>query len=520
MNKFVFTFFLLISPILLCGQNILNVFVGDTIVFSGIDGTRDCFFYMSSLEKYNFSNKNKFEVEDGSTSYNSVEHCWLRVDSIISHKKDILVVFDRIKDGQKFVMKLPPIKKVPESSFLQNHIKCYDVSNSKKVIRNYYYELSCEKKSYYDNLIFELQKTPLLPIADGIFKAFDKYVFKSYLLEQVPIKVRFEINGTTEVDLGDYEINQLLTKKKGREARIAAFNNSVSKKYNIDSINELKTNLIGKKYWINSLIFKGSSLETESSLDAVHYLSFKYTNTKQIVRCDRCDYKTYELVNTNGYLWPNGGSKSVWGEVTGGVHWNFLRGKLIDIKLLTTKISIERVPKSYYYTEEKRVNRKRELLDLWGDYNYYMIIVPDSTETYGVWYDYDLAQGKDIIDTLFIPYSSDKLSYIYTDKQMDSLEKAFNSSLQKQWEEADAKNERRYKTAVKLFGKAIADVVCEGEVQLGYTTEMCSFAYEGEPYHESYETIPIGTFLCRVYYESGVKLYFKNNQLVLIQWIE
>ena len=68
------------------------------------------------------------------------------------------------------------------------------------------------------------------------------------------------------------------------------------------------------------------------------------------------------------------------------------------------------------------------------------------------------------------------------------------------------KNEKRYKTAVRLFGKEVADIVCEGEVQLGFTTEMCSFAYEGEPYHESYETIPIGTFLCRNYYASGVKL--------------
>ena len=105
MDRHVFVFFFLISPLFLWGQNTLNTLVGDTIAFTGIEGMRDCFYDVSSLEKYNFSDKKRFEAENNNTFYFSVENCWLRVDSIVAHKKDTLIVFNRIKDGQKFVMK-------------------------------------------------------------------------------------------------------------------------------------------------------------------------------------------------------------------------------------------------------------------------------------------------------------------------------------------------------------------------------------------------------------------------------
>lgn len=193
-------------PLFLFGQNILNVFVGDTIDFSGLDGTRDCFFDISSLEKYNFSDKNKFEVEDGNTSYYSVENCWLRVESIIAHKNDTLVVFNRIKDGQKFVMKLPPIKKVPKTSFLQNHLKVSkswhtDYWGLNKQIENYYYNLMCLKKPYFDSLVYELTRSPLIPVTESVFKAFDKYEFISYIEGQDPIKAKFLVNDNKEICL-------------------------------------------------------------------------------------------------------------------------------------------------------------------------------------------------------------------------------------------------------------------------------------------------------------------------------
>ena len=515
MDRHVFVFFFLISPLFLCGQNTLNSLVGDTIAFTGIEGIRDCFYDVSSLEKYNFSDKKRFEAENNNTFYFSVENCWLRVDSIVAHKKDTLIVFNRIKDGQKFVMKFPPIKKVPKTSFLQNHIKLYeawitdDFWGLKKQIINYY-SLSCVKKSYYDSLIIELTRDPLIPVIESFYKAFDRYEFVSYLEGQDSIKAKFMVNKTIEVNQTAHEIIQLLVKKNKLEEKITAFNNSM-KKYDIAKINEYDSLLSSKLYWFNSQMFTSSSHKVELGPDAVHYEPFKYTITDKYTLYEDCEYKIKETVNRYGsnnffcYEWPIGTTKYL-GDILPNGTMSYLRGKLVGVKVLPTIISHNRLfdYPEWTYSEEYKRRETRKILDLWGDYNYYIVIVPDSTFTYSVGSGCEHVQGSTIIDTLFVPYSSERMDLIFTDEQMDSLETAYNEKLKLAWAIEDERIEKRYKTAVRLFGKEVADIVCEGEVQLGFTTEMCSFAYEGEPYHESYETIPIGTFLCRNYYASGL----------------
>ena len=533
MNKHSFIFFLLfVSPLFLIGQNTLNTFVGDTIVFSGLKGTRDCFYDISSLKKYTFSTKKRFEVdEDKNTAYYSVENCWLRVESIIAHKNDTLVVFNRIKDGQKFVMKLPPIKKVPKSSFLQNHIKnkesCKtDHWGSQIQFDKYFYNLTCIKKSYFDSLVLELSRNPLMPAVEGVYKAFDRYEFVSYLEGQDSIRAKFVMNDNDETNLTAHEIYTLLNKRNNLEKRIIVFNNSINK-YNIDLINEQNVLLSGRKYWFNSRMFTSPRHDLESGPETVHYKSFKYTKDDNTVLYKDCNYQTMETVDSEARTsggcceWPVGTRKYL-GDVLPNGTWNYLRGEFVGIRVYQTIISPDRLfdYPEWTYSEEYKRRETRKILDLWGDFNYYMVIIPDPNKTYKVGPDCDQVFGSNLIDTLFVPYSIDRMNLFFTDEQMDSLEIAHNESVKLAWAKDDEKSERRYKTAVRLFGKAIADVICEGEVQLGFTTEMCGFAYEGEPYHESYETIPIGTFLCRDYYESGVKLYFKNNRLVLICWIE
>jgi hypothetical protein len=242
---------------------------------------------------------------------------------------------------------------------------------------------------------------------------------------------------------------------------------------------------------------------------------------------DDCKYKNIETVDRYGrvssycYDWPIG-TMNFDVELLPESTRYFLRGKLVDIKVLPTIITPQRLfdyPESTY-SKEYKTRKTREILDIWGDYNYYLIIVPDSNYVYSVGPECNRVLGCNLIDTLFVPYFSNLINLFYTDKQMDSLEIVHDEKLRLAWAKENERIEKRYKTAVRLFGKAIADVVCEGEVQLGFTTEMCSFAYAGEPYHESYETIPMGTFLCHDYYKSGVKLYFKNDRLVLIRWID
>lgn len=531
MNKHAFTFFILLSPLFLCGQNTLNTLVGDTIAFIGLDGSRDCFYDISSLEKYNFSEKKRFESEDENTSYFSVENCWLRVDSIIAHKKDTLVVFNRTKDGQKFVMKLPPIKKVPKTSFLQNHIKHYKTWNTdywglEKQTINYYYSLSCLKKSYYDSLVFELSREPLIPVTEGVYKAFDRYEFIAYKEGIEPIKAKFVVNGKDEANLTAYEIYQLLNKRDRLEERISVMNNSLNN-YDIALINKLDSLLSSQSYWFNSQMFTDPRHELKLGPETVHYKSFRYIKSDNKTMYKDCEYKYFETVDSQSHTsggcceWPIGTRKYL-GDILPNGTLDYLKGKLVGIKVLPTIISPDRLfdYPEWTYSEEYKRRETRKILDLWGDYNYYMIIVPDSSMTYKVGPSCDQVFGRNLIDTIFVPYSANRMKLLFTDEQMDSLETAHNESVQLAWAKNDEKAKKRYKTAVRLFGKEVADIVCSGEVQLGFTSEMCSFAYEGEPYHESYETIPIGTFLCRNYYMSGVKLYFKKNRLVLIQWIE
>lgn len=215
------------------------------------------------------------------------------------------------------------------------------------------------------------------------------------------------------------------------------------------------------------------------------------------------------------YDWPNKSKKTFSEGMIGGNSWSFFRAKLLGVRLMPTVIPPNFLGISYSDKQKKY----KKYINIWGENNYYFVIVPDSIETYRMGADNKTVIGSEIKDTLLIFYNQKKLNYILSDTKLHEFEQTFNEGEQNAWNSHMSHFTAKYEIISKAYGKDIADVICRGEVLFGFTSEMCNLAYEGEPFQiAQYVSTPFGNATVYDFYTKGVKLHFVNNLLIGIQW--
>lgn len=272
----------------------------------------------------------------------------------------------------------------------------------------------------------------------------------------------------------------------------------------IDSINSVLAN---KSYWFNVGLLGWHP----------NYSGYN-PNVPPSVLCDR-DGHCYETYAGDAphycYDWPNKSKKTFSEGMIGGDSWSFFKAHLIGVKLMPTIIPPRFLGISY--SDKQKYHKK--YINLWGDYNYYFVIVPDHLETYRIGADNQTVKGAELKDTLFVLYNQKKLNSILSDTKLHEFEQVFHEREQDAWNRYMVHYTGKYEIISKAYGKDVADIICMGEVRFGFTSDMCNLAYEGEPFQITrYVLTPFGNATVHNFYTKGIKLYFIDNLLIGIQW--
>lgn len=212
------------------------------------------------------------------------------------------------------------------------------------------------------------------------------------------------------------------------------------------------------------------------------------------------------------YEWPIKGAQRFSQGMIGGESWAFFKGKFVGI--------IYRPP--VYYEFEIGYNEKKQQkeIEMFGALVPYIRIVPDSATYYSAGPDYGKKfLGANIRDTIFIPFTENKIQFFLSDRQLNDFKNIFRKSEQEAWNAHMARYRNRYQALIKVYGKESADIISKGEVRFGFTKEMCNLAYDGEPYRPSYNVeTPLGLADSRIFYTKGITLYFIDDLLIGIKW--
>lgn len=275
--------------------------------------------------------------------------------------------------------------------------------------------------------------------------------------------------------------------------------------YDLDLIDSARVALSNRTFWFNiNMLGSYNGHKRQENPPAAILTNKRATD---IYNYNRAPYE---------YYWPNMTKRNFEDAVFGGNIWSFFCGKLIDIRLMTTII-----PSAF--TTSYRDQRKGELTEkfrnLWGNYNYYFVIVPDEHETYERDDGYKPKFEEIAHDTLYVPFTKERLEFVMNEYRMADFFAQLKKVRQNKIDRFIEHRNEIYNETVHLFGKKIADIVRKGEVRFGFTTEMCQYAYYGEPYQTKwYVPTPFGDAFVHYYYTRGVKLYFIDDKLIGIQW--
>lgn len=126
--------------------------------------------------------------------------------------------------------------------------------------------------------------------------------------------------------------------------------------------------------------------------------------------------------------------------------------------------------------------------------------------------------GKEFTDTIFIEFNPTINTKLLTAQGFRQAKNGFYEREQVLWNEFNEEQKAYYKIAEEVWGEKIANIVCRGEVRLGFDEDMCHFAFMRTPYRTSTVQTPIGRAECQDFYEEGVKMYFQNKILIGLEW--
>lgn len=149
-------------------------------------------------------------------------------------------------------------------------------------------------------------------------------------------------------------------------------------------------------------------------------------------------------------------------------------------------------------------------------FEYYAVFTINPSKTY------KYASSKDSLtianaDTLFIPYSKELYKYIKLNYEFQALMKQHENWEQVQWNKYNRMEAARYQYAKEQWGERIADKIQHGLLEFGFSSEMCIQARREEPYKIDKVTTPFGLATRYDFYQSNMKLYFIDDQLIGIQ---
>lgn len=189
-------------------------------------------------------------------------------------------------------------------------------------------------------------------------------------------------------------------------------------------------------------------------------------------------------------------------------------------------IKIEKRPIIIPPDANRRVGNNRFFYNArkqWGDSITYILLTPSPDTIYGRHYQAALNykfKGSEIPDTLFIPFTKERATYVFTNAEVIRFENDFREEERVRNDEIADYYQQRYNSLKRRYGDRIADLISTGKVELGFTEEMCSEALDEEPYKIFTFDSDLGPSYGRYYYTKGLKLYFVNGTLVGIQYRE
>lgn len=172
-------------------------------------------------------------------------------------------------------------------------------------------------------------------------------------------------------------------------------------------------------------------------------------------------------------------------------------------------------PQNYYGEATLEHNQfKHELKGLM--FEYYAVFTINPSKTYEQPYRRDTVTVANA-DTLFIPYSNELFRYIALDGDFQTKMKQHEDWEKAQWERYNRMEAARYRYAIQQWEERIADKIQHGLLEFGFSPEMCVQARREEPYKIDKVTTPFGLATRYNFYQSQLKLYFINDQLIGIQ---
>lgn len=126
--------------------------------------------------------------------------------------------------------------------------------------------------------------------------------------------------------------------------------------------------------------------------------------------------------------------------------------------------------------------------------------------------------GKECNDTIFIEIEKNTPKYLLSTQSFNNVKAGFYEREQYLWDEFSEEQKAYVEIATRMWGEKIAQIVCSGEVRLGFDEEMCHFAFMRTPFRTSSVQTPLGLAECQDFFMEGIRLYFQNKILIGIEW--
>lgn len=148
-----------------------------------------------------------------------------------------------------------------------------------------------------------------------------------------------------------------------------------------------------------------------------------------------------------------------------------------------------------------------------NDYRFMLVLKQNPEKTYG--------SNKDESRTrIYVMFDDDHdiTKYFYSDIENEVLLAEAQNREQERNRNWQADFDARFSVANRLWGQDIANVIKRGEVQFGFTPDMCLLSYHDSPFRVYNASTPLGTAICYDFYEESNRLFFINNELIGVQF--
>lgn len=449
----------------------------------------DCFFNYNPIKPMEC--KTAFASDGKYTKHNEILGHIFHVDSVLyrNYKQGVsggtIIILTR-EDGLKITMKTPKYKddrmyKKPKSlsySFIKTTSGTLGNFNS-------YLDFDVYNISYGKELVYRLLNTNRT-VLNGNFIQMPKIEDRGIIFENnVPL---FKI--CINEDVKKYSLAALLdiTTKRELLNKHASYVDSIITKYrpiNIDSLNRIYA---GKDLWVSPWMFKSSEIPV------VHYVK---------------KYKTLDTLHPHDWMFQS--YKTFEEGAIGGSKWEFLKVIVDTIGIMPGLKPGNCINYDYDYLERRD----------WPKYLYYIKLTPLPNYEYKR-DKYDINSkilGSELNDTIYIPFDSCKINYLYSNVEIEQFEKDFMKQEQRAWNEYMEMQHVKSKILNKAYGRENGANIAAGKIRFGYSMDMCEAAFEGKPFKiTSRAHTPLGKAVCYDFYTEDIKLYFIDDELIGIKW--